>query len=88
MAVKFYVNGRGDMMAEVDGERDLIIAGGDFMQTESNLKATEYLRGVAEEMTNLYNAGQVDEAEALMNEAERKVNEARTAEKFLEPVEF
>ena len=85
MAVKFYVNQFRNLMAEMDGEKEIMIAPV-FMQGENGAKAANYLRGVAEVMTRLYNAGQVEEASALMAEAEAKITSAQTAEKFMREV--
>lgn len=87
MTVRFYVDGFRNMVAEMDGEREEMIVP-HFMQSENKTKAADYLRGVASEMTELYNAGQIEEAEALMAEAEAKVISAQTAEKFMEEVSF
>ena len=87
MSVRFYVDGFRNLVAEMDGERETMIAP-HFLQNESKSKAAEYLRKVAAQLTKLYNAGQVDEAGALLEEAESKVRDAQTAEKFMEEVTF
>ena len=87
MAVRFYVSGYRNLEAEMDGERETMIAPR-FMQNENKDKAADYLREVAAELTNLYNAGEVDAAYAVLAEAENKISQAQTAEKFMEQVTF
>lgn len=87
MTVRFYVNQFRELEAEMDGEREIIITTR-FMQNENVDKAAAYLEPIAEKMTKLYNGGQIDEAEALMEEAEARIREAQTAEKFMEEVTF
>lgn len=87
MPVRFYVNQFRELEAEMDGERDIMITTR-FMQNENVDKAAAYLEPIAEKLTKLYNDGQVDEAEALLEEAEAKVRKAQTAEKFMEMVTF
>ena len=87
MSVKFYVDGFRNLVAEMDGEREMMIAP-HFLQNENNSKAAEYLRKIAAQLTKLYSAGQVDKAGALLEEAESKVRDAQTAEKFMEEVTF
>lgn len=87
MTVRFYVNQFRELEAEMDGEREIMITTR-FMQNENVDKAAAYLEPIAERMTALYNEGKVDEAEALMEEAEAKVRKAQTAEKFMEEVSF
>jgi len=72
-------------MAEMDGEREVMIAPR-LMQNENKSRAAAYLRDVAKKMTNLYNGGLVDEAEALLEQASVNVREAQLAEKFGEEV--
>lgn len=86
--VRFYVDGyRLNLMAEMDGEQEVMISTR-FMQSANKAKAAEYLRPIAEKMTELYNAGQVDEAEELLAEAEAKVEQAQSDEKFGQEVRF
>jgi len=88
MKVRFYVRGR-DLWAEQGKSNEVMIAAGrGFMQSENANKAAEYLRGVASKLTELYNASKVDEATVLLEEAENKVYDAQTAEKFCEVVSF
>ena len=87
MSVKFFVDGFRNLVAEMDGERETMIAPR-FLQNESKTKAAKYLREVAAQLTKLYNAGQVDKAGALLEEAEGKIRDAQTAEKFMEEVTF
>ena len=87
MAVRFYVSGYRNLEAEMDGERETMISPR-FMQNENKDKAADYLREVAAELTNLYNAGEVDAAYAVLAEAENKISQAQTAEKFMKQVTF
>jgi hypothetical protein len=87
MTVRFYVDGFRNMMAEMDGEHEVMIVT-KFNSNENKTKAANYLKTVAPEITRLYNAGDIDAAEALLNEAEAKVRSAQVAEKFLEEVTF
>jgi len=88
MAVRFYVDQFRNLMADMDGEREGMIITKGFMQNENIDKAADYLRGIAVQLTKLYNDGKIDKAAALMEEAESKVSAAKTAEKFLEEVSF
>ena len=87
MSVKFFVDGFRNLVAEMDGKRETMIAP-HFLQNESKSKAAEYLRKVAAQLTKLYSAGQIDEAGALLEKAESKIRNAQTAEKFMEEVAF
>lgn len=86
MSARFYVDGFGNLMAEMDGERDSLM-GTRFNQTENKEKAIEYLKVIAAEMTKLYVTDPAA-AEAVLTEAEYKIGQAQAAEKFLEEVTF
>ncbi len=89
MATRFFVNGLGGgaIEAEMDGERDTMTAY-KFMAGDTQAKANEYARGVAAEMTTLYNSGHEAEAIELFEEAEAKLKAAMLAESFCETVSF
>ncbi len=86
MNPRFYVDGYRSLMAEMDGEKDEMIAPR-FMSSENMNKAADYLRDIATQLNELYQVD-VDAAAELLQEAEDKVYRAQTAEKFLEEVSF
>ena len=87
MATRFYVNQFRELVVESDGEREVLIVAR-FTQNENKDKCANYLRPIAEQMTTLYNAGKVDGAFALLEEAEARVSDAQSNEKFLQEVSF
>ena len=87
MSVRFYVDQFRNLEAEMDGEREVMITTR-FNQNENVEKAADYLRPIADKLTELYNAGEVDAAAELLEEAERKIADAQSDEKFCQPVSF
>lgn len=87
MSVRFYVDQFRNLGAEMNGEREVMIVT-KFMLNENVEKAADYLRLVADKLTELYNAGEVDAAAELLAKAERKIADAQSDEKFCQPVSF
>jgi len=88
MTVRFFVPGIGGAIeAEMDGERDTMTAYRLHLG-DNQSKANEYARGIAAEMTTLYNAGQEEQAITLFGEAEAKLNQAQLDETSLIAVRF
>ena len=87
MNVRFFLNSHRQLEAEIDRDREVMIAP-HFSQNDNMDKAAEYLRGVAAKMTELYGAGEVEAAGNLLEEAETKIQKAQTAERFMDEISF
>jgi len=87
MNPKFYVATNNDLMAKMDGKIEVMISTRGFMQSENKNKAGDYLVKIAEKLNELYTV-YPDAATDLMEEAEEKIADAKTGERFLEEIKF
>ena len=87
MNPKFYTSSQGDLVVEMDGERDALIVNRGFLRSESRDKAADYLRTIAAKLNEIYPTDP-DKAQAILEEAKQKVADAKLAEKCLEEIVF
>ena len=88
MNAKFGINGWGDLYAEMDGKRQVVIGQGKGFGTDEEYAAQRsFLRMVADRL-NTFDTFPNDEAIAIFGNAKRIIAQQQNNVRFLEQVRF
>lgn len=86
MEPKFYLTQYQELAVEMNGRREVMLAPR-FNRRENQAKCSEYLRTVAQELTETY-ATDPTKAADILDEAKYKVRRAKSDESALKEVTF
>ena len=86
MAPRFYLTQYQELAVEMDGQREILMAPR-FLRRENQAKCSEYLRTVAQQLTETY-ATNPDAAAEILDEAKYQVRMAKNDESALRAARF